>query len=295
MLTLWTGRLARLGALALLGLALTACHKAEPDASTAPADATTGASAAEAVASTGSPSEREVWATMHRKYPRMTISQVSETTTPGEPVYQVTASAHRFVTNRNVDFLVDGGMLIVGVGDNVRNVTQNDAEAAGARLYGTLPLKFAVTQVFGKGERQMVMFADPDCEICQGFEKELAAQGASLNATVYIFPLPLVGLHPDAANKAAYLLCTANPGQAWGDWMAHAEDGWAAWSAKNPSQAQCPTANNVLLGARLAQNLGFNKTPTLMFPNGVVVPGAPSLPQLEAIWAKPAPGAAPSP
>jgi len=275
----------RLPLLAGLGaVLLAACHSQE-SAAPVPTEAAAGATAE------GSAAEQAVWATFHRKYPRLTITHVTEVaTTSGEaPVYVVDASGKTFTTTAQVNFLVDGGTLIVGVGDNVRNVSDERARQATARLYTKLPMNVAISHAYGKGERKLVMFADPDCPVCQAFEAQLAAKGDALNATIYTFSFPLVNAHPDALKKAAYLMCTADPGAAWHDWMISADKGWDAWAATHSSKEGCELSQRAALGAVLAKNLGFSKTPTLMFPNGAVIEGAPTLDGLETLWAKSTP------
>lgn len=224
-----------------------------------------------------------------KKYPRLTIQRMDEVPTGGEPVYYIMASGQLFYTNAHVDYLVQGGQLIIGVGDNVRNVTEQMQQSLAAAIYAKLPLEQAVKHTYGKGERQLVMFSDPDCPICQAFERNLEAKGAALNATVYTFPLPLLALHPDSVLKATYLLCTPDPGAAWHDWMIHADTGWAAWTAKHKSAVGCKRAELAAVGSKLAQSLGLTRTPSLMFKSGTIIPGAPTLEQMEAIWALPDP------
>lgn len=226
---------------------------------------------------------------MVKKYPRLTLQQLDEINTGGTPIYYVMASGQLFYTDAKVDYLMQGGQLIVGVGDNVHNITEEMQQKLAADIYRKLPFEQAIKHVYGKGERQMVMFSDPDCPICQAFEATLESKGAALNATVYTFPFPLVAPHPNSVFKAAYLLCTPNPGDAWHDWMLHASGGWDAWAAKHKSDVGCKRAELAAVGSQLAQRLGLTRTPSLMFPNGTVIPGAPTLEQLEQIWALPGP------
>lgn len=276
---------------AIAGLALVGCHRDSDSPSPAGTSTPLAATDASAPAAHGSASERAVWDVFHRKYPRLDISSVAEVTTDEDPMYVVEASGKTFATTAQVNFIVDGGSIIVGVGDHVRNVTAERGTAAGARLYTKLPFNLAITQVYGKGERQLVMFSDPDCPVCQAFEKILDSRGAELNATIHTFSFPLLNAHPDAVRKAAYLMCTANPGAEWHDWMVHADMGWDAWAAKHPSKnnGECTGATRAALGAVLARQLGFSKTPTLMFANGQVLQGAPTLAGLEQMWAQSSP------
>lgn len=279
------------GAIVVGLMALAGCHREPTDTSQAPAAA---ASSASSLAIQGNPRELAVGRLFHRKYPRLKIERVTEVQTDdgASPMYVVEASGKTFATTPEVNFLVEGGTIITGVGDHVRNVSNDLGQMAAARVYAKLPFASAsITKVYGKGERQMVMFSDPDCPVCQAFEKALDSKGAALDATVHIFAFPLANAHPDAIRKAAYLMCTRDPGNDWHDWMIHADEGWDKWAATHPSEksGDCPGSTRVALGSVLGHQLGFSKTPTLMFPNGAVLEGAPTLDSLDKIWAQPAP------
>jgi thiol:disulfide interchange protein DsbC len=297
----------RLAWLTLLGVAVSACHQ-EPapqspakapqpqahaatatSASVSPPKAPTkGTYAATSADPAQTARESAVADLLHQKYPRLTLQRLDEVATGGEPVYYVLASNQTLVTNAKVDFLIQGGTLIVGTGDQVRDVSKEMAQRMEEAVYLRLPLDQAMKKVYGKGERQLVMFSDPDCPVCQAFEKVIDQEGANLDATIYTFPMPLAPIHPDAIRKTSYLLCTADPANNWHDWMLHADAGWDTWAAAHKSTPNCPRLELAALGSVMGDRLGLTRTPSLMFPNGQIVQGALTVPQLNTIWAIPA-------
>jgi thiol:disulfide interchange protein DsbC len=124
-----------------------------------------------------------------------------------------------------------------------------------------LPLSDAIKTVKGDGSRTLYVFSDPDCPFCKQLEKELTRLD---NVTIYTFLYPLVGLHPDAKRKAETIWCAKDRAKAWDDFMA---------TGKLPDDVnKCdnPVERNIRLGG----SLGLNGTPTIIFGNGMIVPGA---------------------
>lgn len=297
----------RLAWVALLGASLAACHQepatpapaappkpqATAPVATPPATAAVpkapekGAYAATSGDAAQTARESAVADLLHQKYPRLTLQRLDEIATEGEPVYFVLASDQTMYTNAKVDYLVQGGQLIVGTGDHVRNVSQEMARRMEAAIYQRLPLDKAMKRVYGQGQRQVVVFSDPDCPVCQAFEKVIDQEGANLNATVYTFPMPMAPVHPDAVRKTTYLLCTDKPADNWHDWMLHADEGWDKWAAAHKSTPNCPNLELAALGSVMGDRLGLTRTPSLMFANGFLVQGALTISELNNAWALP--------
>jgi thiol:disulfide interchange protein DsbC len=90
-------------------------------------------------------------------------------------------------------------------------------------------------------------------------EKELAKlQGV----TIYIFPYPLAGLHPNAVSMAEKIWCSDNKALAWDNYLQ---------SGVKPADAHCatPIERNLAFGAK---NKIFG-TPSIIFSDGKMVPG----------------------
>ena len=149
-----------------------------------------------------------------------------------------------------------------------QDLTQQRIDELNKVNFSELPLKDAIKEVRGKGQRKLVVFSDPDCPYCKKLEQELPQLD---NVTIYTFPLPLEGLHPDAPRKAKSIWCSAKRQSAWHDYLV---------SNKQPT-ANTDCANPIDRNIQLGQKLGINGTPTLMAEDGRVMPGSASADQIE--------------
>ena len=149
-----------------------------------------------------------------------------------------------------------------------QDLTQQRIDELNKVNFSELPLKDAIKEVRGKGQRKLVVFSDPDCPYCKKLEQELPQLD---NVTIYTFPLPLEGLHPDAPRKAKSIWCSAKRQSAWHDYLV---------SNKQPT-ANTDCANPIDRNIQLGQKLGINGTPTLVAEDGRVMPGAASAEQIE--------------
>jgi thiol:disulfide interchange protein DsbC len=120
----------------------------------------------------------------------------------------------------------------------------------------------------GTGGRKVFVFSDPDCPYCQQLQGEL---GKLRNVSVFMLPLPLAALHPNAPATAQSIWC--------------ADDRAAAWNAYvlrgvRPNDRSCdnPLARNAALAAKY-RVMG---TPALVFEDGSVLPGAVPASTIEA-------------
>ena len=112
------------------------------------------------------------------------------------------------------------------------------------------------------------MFSDADCPFCHRLENEMKGLD---NVTIYTFLFPIDQLHPDAARKSKQIWCAPDKVKAWDEFFA---------SGKVPdNKGDCgdPVAKTQALG----NSLKINATPTLVFADGTMIPGALPLPQLE--------------
>lgn len=154
-----------------------------------------------------------------------------------------------------------------------QDLTQQRIDELNKVNFSELPLKDAIKEVRGNGQRKLVVFSDPDCPFCKKLERELPQLD---NVTIYTFPLPLEGLHPDAPRKAKSIWCSDKRQAAWHDYLV---------SDKQPT-ANTDCANPIDRNIQLGQKLGINGTPTLVAEDGRVMPGAASAAQIEN-WLNP--------
>ena len=96
------------------------------------------------------------------------------------------------------------------------------------------------------------------------------------NVTIYTFLFPIDQLHPDAARKSKQIWCAPDKAKAWDEFFV---------SGKVPdNKGDCgdPVAQTQAFGS----GLKINATPTLVFADGTIVPGALPAAQIEKQFAE---------
>ncbi len=130
-------------------------------------------------------------------------------------------------------------------------------------------MNLAFKRVKGNGERKLAIFSDADCPYCAKLESELKNID---NVTIYTFLYPIDQLHPDSARKSRMIWCSADKVKAWDEFFN---------SGKLPdNQGDCD--NPVVATSAFGSKLKVAATPTLVFADGSIVPGALPASQLEA-------------
>lgn len=191
-------------------------------------------------------------------YPDIQVDSVKKTQYGG--LYEVFIGGQIVYTDEKFTFLIAEGRLIDA--KTKRNVTGERLEELTRVDFSKLPLDKAIKVVRGNGSRQLVVFSDPDCPFCKRLEqKELAG---ITDITVYTFLYPLDKLHPDAANKAKAIWCSADRSKSWMDWVLNNKLVKGSTNCDNPVESL----------AKLGQELGVTSTPTLIFADGKRMLGA---------------------
>lgn len=210
------------------------------------------------------PALTAVVARMQKLYPATSFKEFRTTPVPG--VYEV-------VMGRNVAYVDETGRYFL-FGHMWDMQAQKDLSEALAQEssridFDKLPLQDAIKTVKGNGRRKVAVFSDPDCPFCKQIEKTFAQLN---DVTIYTFLFPIDGLHPAARAKATAVWCAKDRVKAWNSLML---DGQVP-------QAACPQTP-IESNQKLAQSLGINGTPSLVFASGQMVPGALKAEQLEAM------------
>jgi thiol:disulfide interchange protein DsbC len=149
-----------------------------------------------------------------------------------------------------------------------KNLTEARKRALARVSFETLPLELAFKRVKGNGTRKLAIFSDADCPFCARLEKEL--QNVD-DVTIYTFLFPIDQLHPDAARKSRMIWCAPDRVKAWDEFFA------TGTLPANNGDCDTPLAATNTLG----QKLRINATPTLVFADGSIVPGALPAARLE--------------
>ena len=200
---------------------------------------------------------------LEARFPGAQLGSVSKS--PYLGLYEVQLDDRIIYTDPKVIYVFVGSIY-----DTVAkvNLTELRSRELNRVDVATLPLELALKKVKGDGSRKLVVFADADCPFCKRLETEMKGLD---NVTIYTFLFPIDSLHPESARKSAQIWCAADRAKAWDDWFD---------TGKLPdNKGDCPTP--IAETAALGQKYHVNATPTLVFADGSVIPGALPLAQLE--------------
>jgi thiol:disulfide interchange protein DsbC len=199
-----------------------------------------------------------------RKFPGQTVISVRKT--PVEGRYAVVlAPAQVAASGGRSDYVLTRATI------DIPNRTEfaESRPAPSRRIdFAQLPLERAIKTVRGNGERKIAVFSDPDCPYCKRLERETLSKADNITIYTFLFPLDQ---HSDAQRKSGLIWCAPDRDQAWRDWMQA--------GALPVMQGACatPLASNLALGRKL----GVHATPTLIFSQGDLLPGAIDMETLE--------------
>jgi thiol:disulfide interchange protein DsbC len=255
---LTNGRRARRALHTTLALGLAALAAASPVAfAQAPAKA---AAAATPVMTPETAAIRKV---LEQKFPGADIRHVARTDYLG--LYEVMLDDNLIYTDPKVAYIFVGSVYDTGT---KQNLTDARTRRLNRVAVDKLPYELAFTRVKGDGSRKLIIFSDADCPFCHRLETEMKNLD---NVTIYTFLFPIDQLHPDAARKSKQIWCAPDKVKAWDAFFASGK------LPENKGDCGDPVAKTQALG----NSLKINATPTLIFADGTLIPGALPLPQIE--------------
>ena len=184
---------------------------------------------------------------------------------PAFPGFYSVAKGNEIIfLSADMKYLINGDVREV---DANRSITE-DLRAANRPKIDPAQFELKDAIKMGNGPRKLYVFADPDCPFCQQLEKEIATLK---DVTVYVFPMPLESLHPNARRISESIWCSINGAGAWRDYLT---------AGKAPVSGTC--SNPLDRNIALAQRLGIAGTPAIIFADGELVPGAIAAARIEA-------------
>lgn len=254
---------------AFISLALAACCLALP--TPAPAQQAVKGSAANDASARGAGADdagvkenAAVKAQLQMRFPGAEISNVAKS--PYFGLYEALFDDRLVYTDANVTFVMVGAIFDAATKQNLTDVRMRQLSRVS---WDSLPLDLAFKRVKGDGTRRLAIFSDADCPFCKRIEGELKQLH---DVTIYTFLFPIDRLHPDAARKSALIWCAPDRAKAWDEYFE---------SGRLPdNDGACATPMRDT--ARLGERMRVSATPTLVFADGSVVPGAIPLAQLES-------------
>jgi thiol:disulfide interchange protein DsbC len=172
-----------------------------------------------------------------------------------------------FYTDKNATFILIGNLIDA---KTQRNVTEERIRDLMRVKFETLPLESAIKQVKGNGSRKMAVFSDPDCPYCRKLDAELAK---ITDVTIYTFLYPIASLHPQAGDKSRAVWCAPDRVKAWEDLIQKGTVPQAVGKCENP----------LAKIAELGRKLKVNGTPTIIFADGMRIPGMVPAANLEKL------------
>lgn len=193
------------------------------------------------------------------------LAQIDEiTATPMKGLYEIRIGTDVYYTDAGGNFLIQGELIDTKAR---RNLTEDRVNKLTAIDFKSLPLADSFKVVHGKGERQIVVFEDPNCGYCKRFEKDMQKVE---NVTMHVFLYPI--LSADSAEKSRNIWCAKDRAAVWQDHMLR--------EAVPPTTEGCDVAaleRNLALGRKHR----VTGTPTIIFSDGTRVPGAISAQEVE--------------
>ncbi len=197
------------------------------------------------------------------KFPGASIGYVAKT--PYFGLYEAMFDDKLVYTDAQAKYVVVGSIYDA---NTKQDLTEERQRKLNRIVWSDLPLNLAMKKVKGDGSRKLAVFSDADCPFCKRLESEMKGLD---NVTIYTFLFPIDQLHPDAARKSKMIWCAPDRVKAWDEFFA---------SGKLPdNKGDCPTPLQETLA--LGQKYRVNATPTLVFADGSVVPGAIPLARIE--------------
>jgi thiol:disulfide interchange protein DsbC len=201
---------------------------------------------------------------LEAKFPGAPIRNVSRS--PYFGLYEAQLDDRMLYTDAKVNYVIVGSVYDTATRTNL---TEQRMRRMNRVAWDSLPLELAIKKVKGDGSRKLAIFSDADCPYCKRLETEMKGLD---NVTIYTFLFPIDQLHPDSARKSAMIWCSPDRVKAWDEWFD------AGKLPDNKGDCATPIAQTALLG----QKYNVNATPTLVFADGSITPGALPLDRIEA-------------
>ena len=256
----WSQRACRtLAAIGMVALGCSPMPAFAQGASTAPATPVVSA----ADASTQTPEVAAIRKAFEQRFPGAHINHIEKSNYFG--LYEVMLDDNLIYTDPSAAYVFVGSVYDTAT---KQNLTEARSRKLNRVAVDKLPYDLAFKRVKGDGSRKLVIFSDADCPFCHKLETEMKGLD---NVTIYTFLFPIDQLHPNAAQKSKRIWCSADKAKAWDTFFA------SGTLPDNKGDCGDPVAKTQALGNALR----INATPTLIFADGTMIPGALPLPQLE--------------
>jgi thiol:disulfide interchange protein DsbC len=198
---------------------------------------------------------------LHKKYPQTKDAVVNKAF---GNFYSIVRGNEIIYINDDLSILINGDVVDLKAN---RSLTNSLREISRPK-FDPSELREADAIKMGNGARRIFVFSDPDCPFCRQLQGEL---DKLKDVTVLVLPLPLIGLHPNAAAISRNIWCAADRSAAWNGYLLR---------GVKPVQKEC--SNPIARNAALAAKYRVVGTPAIVFEDGSVIPGAVAASVIEA-------------
>jgi len=200
---------------------------------------------------------------LEQKFQGATVTIVNKS--PYFGLYEAMFDEQLVYTDAKVTYVLVGNVYDAATRKNLTEAKMRELTRV---AFDSLPLELALKKVKGDGSRRLAIFSDADCPFCARLENELKTID---NVTIYTFLYPIDQLHPDSARKSRIIWCAPDNVKAW--------DAFFATGALPGNNGDCD--NPLAATNALGQKMKVTATPTLVFADGSVIPGALPAQRLE--------------
>jgi len=155
-------------------------------------------------------------------------------------------------------YLVAGNIIRIRDKQNVTMVHQAQLNKIDI---SRIPLEDALLLGSPKAKTKAIVFTDPQCPYCKKFHEELQSvveRDPNIAFLIKLYPLKM---HPNAYNISKSIVCAGS--------LQMLEDSFADRPVP-PATCETTVVDETLA---LVKKININSTPTLILPNGLVLPG----------------------
>lgn len=133
----------------------------------------------------------------------------------------------------------------------------------------SIPVDDAILLGRADAKSKVIVFTDPECPYCKKVHSEMQEVVKADPNIAFLIKLMPLKMHPNAYGLSKTILCSANP-------LSVLE---AVFHGAPVAPSACPTTkvDETLASAR---QLGITSTPTLILPDGTILPGYKKAPDL---------------
>jgi thiol:disulfide interchange protein DsbC len=191
------------------------------------------------------------------------VDRVVEVRTSGVPgLYEVAIEKQKRKYPLYLDFskryLIVGNVIELETMENLAKEREIDLNRVDPSV---IPLNDAVVIGDPEAETKIVVFDDPECPYCVKLHPEMKATVEKRKDVAFFIKMLPLKIHPSARDKAKAIVCAKS-----------AQLLEASLAGKPIPEPSCET-DQIEKNEALAAELGVRSTPTLVFPDGRVVPG----------------------